>query len=227
MRMDQIDKAAIAEVILRERVARDRGRFDEMASCYHVDSHVEVSWFKGSGHEFVRQSREQFLARSPADSKDRAAFHEVGATLAEVRGDRATADTLCLLHSFFPLDGLDCKLTGYVRLLWRLQKSGERWLIAGMRCIYIRDLLTPCNPGRIPILSDAELAAYRASYRYLSVYLMRSGLAPCDDLPGEDRPETVVAIRQSDERWLEAAEASGFNAESLDVRASAAKEFAR
>lgn len=223
----QIDKAAIAEVILRERLSRDRGRFDEMASYYDVDSQVEVSWFKGNGLEFVRRSREQSEARSSTDNDDRVAFHEVGATIATVRNDRATADTFCLLHSFFPFEGVDCKLTGYVRLLLRLRKRDERWLIAGMRCIYIRDLLAPCNPGRFPNLADAELASYRSSYRYLSVYLVRSGLAPADDLPGEDRPETVSVIRESDEQWLSQAEENGLNTPIVESSYSVSKEYAR
>ncbi len=202
LRDEQIDKAIITEIILRERLSRDRGHFEEMASYYHIDSHVEVSWFKGSGLEFVRRSREQFDARKVSEDKDRVSFHEVGATTSTIRRGRAIADTLCMLHSFFPLEGLDCKLTGYVRLLWRFQKSGERWLISGMRCVYIRDLLAPCNPSRIPSIEHAELAAYRSSYRYLCLYLVRSGLSPTDNLPGEDQPETVQAIRDSDEHWL-------------------------
>ncbi len=224
---EQIDKAAIAEVILKERLSRDRGRFDEMASCYDVDSQVEVSWFRGNGLEFVRRSREQFEAQSLTGNDGRVAFHEVGATIATVRNDRATADTFCLLHSFFPFEGMDCKLTGYVRLLWRMQRRDERWLIAGMRCIYIRDLLTPCNPGRFPILDDAELASYRSSYRYLSVYLVRSGLAPANDLPGEDRPETVAVIRESDEQWLSQAEKNGLKAPIVESSDSVSKEYAR
>ena len=203
LRDEQIDKSVIAEVILKERLSRDRGRFEEMASYYHPESHVEVSWFRGNGLEFVRRSREQFAARSLIENQDRASFHEIGATTATMRRDRAIAETFCVLHSFFPLEGQDCKLTGYVRLLWRFQRCGEQWLISGMRCIYIRDLLTSCNPSRVPELDQTELAAYRLSYRYLCVYLVRSGISPANDLPGEDRPETIAAIRHSDERWLQ------------------------
>ena len=153
--------------------------------------------------EFVRRSREQSEAGSWNDKKERIAFHEVGATIVSVRGDRALADTLCILHSFFPIDGVACKMTGFVRLLWRLQKTNEHWLIAGVRCIYIRDFLTPCNPSHVPHLDDAELATYRPSYRYLTSNLVRAGLVPADDLPGEDRPEMVETLRGNDEAWLE------------------------
>ena len=48
VRFEQIDKAAIAEVILKERMSRDRGRFEKMASCYHLDFHVEEAEVRGS-----------------------------------------------------------------------------------------------------------------------------------------------------------------------------------
>ena len=152
LRNQQIDKAVVADLILKERLSRDRSRLEQMASCYHPESYVDVLWFKGNGLDFVRRSREQFEARSSTDKGDPASFHEVGATIATIKQDRAIAETFCVLHSFLPLDGFGCKLSGYVHLLWRMQKCDEQWLISGMRCIYIRDLLTSSHPSLIPEL---------------------------------------------------------------------------
>ena len=126
----------------------------------------------------------------------------MGAALVDVVGERATAETFCTLHSFFPLDGIACKMTGFTRLLWRAQRLEGRWLLAGLRCVYIRDLLQPCNPCRVPVLDEAELARYRPSYRFVTYNLARLGLDPMNDLPGEDRPETVAALRAGEQRWL-------------------------
>jgi hypothetical protein len=141
---EQLDRLAIAEIILRERTARDSARWEEMASYYHPESEIEVSWFRGSGAEFVERTKLQYEAtRRRSDEMDRMNFHEMGAAVVTVSNDRAIAETACTLHSFFPLDGVACKNTGFVRLMWRAQSLDGRWLIAGLRCLYIRDLITP------------------------------------------------------------------------------------
>ena len=201
---EQLDRLAIAEIILRERTARDAAFWKEMASYYHPQSEIEVSWFRGSGAEFCERSRLQYEAtRKRSDEKDRINFHEMGAAVVNVRNGRAIAETACTLHSFFPLDGIACKNTAFVRLMWRMQSLNGRWLIAGLRCVYIRDLIAACNPGQIPVIDQAELERYRVSYRFMSYHLSRLGLDPKDDLPGADRPETIVALRQAERAWLE------------------------
>ncbi len=200
----QLDRLAIAEVMVRERRARDTGLFAEMASYYHPDSAIEVSWFKGSGKDFVEQTEKQALAvKNRSDHADNSGFHGMGATVTHVKNDRAIAEADCTLHNFFLLDGIACKYTGYVRLPWRFLRVDDTWKIAGARCVYLHDLITPCNPSAIPVLNQTELSAYRASYRYLSYHLVRAGLKPQDDLPGEDLPETVTHLKNAEWEWLE------------------------
>ena len=198
-----LDRLAIAEIIQQERAARDFAVWSEMASYYHPDSSVEVSWFKGSGQEFVERTRKQYeRAQQQSDHAERIHFHEMGSAVVTLNGARAIAETACTLHSFFPLDGIACKNTAFVRLMWRAQRLDGRWLIAGLRCLYIRDLISPCNPGQTPHLDQAELDRYRVSYRFTCHHLARLGLDPKDDLPGVDRPETMVALRQGERAWL-------------------------
>ena len=199
----QLHQLAIADIIERERAARDFAFWSEMASYYHPDSSVEVSWFKGSGQEFVERTQRQYeKAKQQPDHAERIHFHEMGTTIVNVNGDRAIAETPCTLHSFFPLDGIACKNTAFVRLAWRAQMLNGRWLIAGLRCVYLRDLITPCNPSQTPQLDQAELDCYRISYRFTCHHLARLGLDPKDDLPGVDRPETVTALREGERAWL-------------------------
>ena len=201
-----LDRLAIAEVIQRERAARDAAFWAEMESFYHPDSTVEVSWFRGSGQEFVERTKRQYeKAQGQADHVERIHFHEMGTAIVTLNGDRAIAETTCTLHSFFPLEGVACKNTAFVRLLWRAQKENGKWLIAGLRCIYVRDLITPCNPNQTPHLEQADLDRYRLSYRFTCHHLARLGLEPKDDLPGVDRPETVMALREGERVWLDRA----------------------
>lgn len=93
-------------------------------------------------------------------------------------------------------------MTSYTRLLCRAQKSNGKWRIAGLRAIYIRDQLEPCNPAEIPKIDLDKLKQYRPSYRHLSYVLQASGRPMHSDLPGVDQPEVVAALRAADRRWL-------------------------
>ena len=196
-----LDQAAVADVIMRERLARDNAEWAEMASYYHPDSTVDVSWFKGSGAEFVAQSKQQSDKRIA--SSNAINFHVMTPAVVTVKGDRAVAETPCSLRSFMRLGGVEVSRDSFVRLLWRARPLGGAWLIAGLRCIYVRDLLYSVQPGQAPVLDEARLNGYRLSYRYTAYMLTELGLSPRDDLPGDDRPETVAALRAGEQQWLE------------------------
>ena len=196
-----LDKVAVADIILRERLARDNGWWDEMASYYHADSSVEVSWFKGTGADFVagtRREAEKRIARTTAIN-----FHVMSPPVVTVRGDRAVSESPCSLRNFMQINGVEAGRESFVKLLWRARRTPSGWLIAGLRCIYVRDLLLACNPSHPPVLDEARLAKYRLAYRYMAYTLEELGLSPRDDMPGEDRPETVTALRAGEQRWLE------------------------
>ena len=149
-----LERAVIADLIQRERAARDAASWDEMASYYHPESLIDVAWFKGTGEEFVRATQKNWRT-------DAINFHEMGSAVVTVGNDRG----------FYKLNGVDVTSTGFVRLLWRAQRLQDHWLIAGLRSVYIRDLLQPCNPSQTIVLDEKELSAYRPSYRYLSYTL--------------------------------------------------------
>ncbi|MDF2114153.1 nuclear transport factor 2 family protein [Roseiarcaceae bacterium H3SJ34-1] len=192
---DSLEKLRIADLVQRERAARDAGQWEAMAACWHPASSVDVSWYNGDGAGFVAASRRNA-------SSGRVSVHQLAPTVVDVVEARAVAETPCQLVSFIPVEGIDMCMTGVVRLLWRAEQLDGRWLIAGLRMIYIRDYLMPCDPGNVPAIDRKELATYRPSYRFLSYVLARSPNRPRDDLPGIDRPETVEAVRTSQTRWL-------------------------
>ena len=193
---EMLDRLAVADVIQRERAARDAASWDEMASYHHPDSFVDVAWFKGSGDEFVKATKKNWRSSGNIN------FHDLGAPVVTISRDRAIAETACTLHGFYERDGIDVASTGFTRLLWRTQRLGHQWLIAGLRCVYIRDMLQPCNPNQQLTLDETELATYRPSYRYLTATLKYLGRDPKHDLPGFDRPETVATLRAAEEDWL-------------------------
>ncbi len=190
--------SGIADLIQRERAARDAARWDEMASYHHPESTIDVAWFRGSGKEFVEATKKNWRT-------DAINFHEVGVAVVDVRGDRAIAETACTLYGFFNLCGVPVTSTGYVRLLWRAQKHEGIWLVAGLRGLYIRDVLQPCNGSDRLELDEAELARDRPSYRLLTHTLKVLGRDPRHDLPGMDNPERVTLLREAEQAWLRSA----------------------
>ena len=191
-----LDRVAVADVIMRERLARETKNSAEEAACFHPDAIIEVSWFKGSAADFVEAGE-----RNPAT--DTINFDSMSPAVISVKNDRAIADTACAVHTFSRLDGVEVSTTSYTRLLWRTKRLKGEWLISGLRGIYIRDTLVPCNPTQVPKLDEEKLSQFRPSYRHLSYVLAAGGRPVRDDLPGVDQPETVAALRAGERKWLE------------------------
>lgn len=191
-----LDRIRVEDVLLRERAARDGGRWDEMAGCYHPESRVEVSWYQGPGAGFVERTK--VMARGPVQT-----FHLMGQSVVTLRGDRALADTECTIHGILQIDGCEMDIVSISRLLWRVRKHEGQWLIAGLRSLYIRDMLLPLNPNRVPQLDQDLLATLRPSYRYIAYTTAKAGHAVPDDLPGVDRPELEAALRLGEQDWLD------------------------
>jgi hypothetical protein len=191
-----VDRVAVGDVVQRERAARDSRLWAEMAACYHPDALIDVSWFRGGGAAFVEASRTIAGGRTLS-------FHSMSPAVVTIDGDRALAETACTLHGMTELDGVDVALVGYTRLLWRALRSEDCWLIAGLRAMYISDMLLPRDPSRVPQIDDGVLRTFRPSYKYLSYIITQSGRTIQDDLPGIDRPESVVALRAAEQQWLE------------------------
>ncbi|MGE4431145.1 MAG: nuclear transport factor 2 family protein [Sphingobium sp.] len=192
---ERFDRIDVADIILRERLARDNRQWEEMAACYHPDSVVEVSWFKGSGAQFVEMSTK---AVRPGSVN----FHIMTPPVVTVRKDRAISETPCILRSFSMMNGVEISFEGFVRLFWRAQREGDQWLIAGLRCVYLKDEIHGRNPNKQPVFDEALLDSYRDSYRYTSANLANLGISVTDDLPGIDRPEMAADLRAGEEAWL-------------------------
>jgi len=193
---EMLDRVAITDLIMRERWARETHAPDVAAACYHPEARVEVSWFKGTAAEFVELGK-----RRPPEGVVN--FDGMSPPVIWVRGQRAIADTACAVHTHLVMDGVEVSAVSHTRLLWRAQVLDGRWLIAGLRGIYIRDTLQTAGPGQPLRLDPVRLARYRPSYRHLSYVLETTGRKPLDDLAGIDRPDLVEALRAAERAWLE------------------------
>jgi hypothetical protein len=190
-----MDRIAITDVIARERWSRETHNPEVAASCFIPDAWIEVSWFKGTATQFIESGKRP----PPPDTLN---FDSVSTPVIWIQKDRAISETSCAVHTVLSLDDTEVINISYTRLLWRVQRLKGEWLIAGLRCIYIRDTLQTCGPNQELKLDKIKLAGFRPSYRYLSYVLTANGRPAHDDLPGVDRPESVEALRVSERQWL-------------------------
>jgi len=177
----------ITQLILRERESRDLARWETMRECFWPDSLVRVSWFRGSGPDFVTGSIE--MARRGIPAK-----HRLAPILVRLAGDRAIASLHGIIDLPVVLKGISATLSTHSRFLYRAEKREGAWGLVGFDAIYMRDELTPDLPGQVIAISPAEIKDFRRSYRLLSYYLHSQGYKVDSDLPGEDLPETVDVL---------------------------------
>jgi hypothetical protein len=157
---------------------------------------VRVSWFEGSGADFSTKSREM-TAKSGGGS-----IHQVGSTVVHLAGDRAVADTGCVILVRSIIDGAECDVATYCRHRSRVERTQTGWRLRTLHANYQKDTLAPAVPGVLPALDRDLLGSFRPSYRFLSYYNTRLGYTPNQDLPGVDRPYALAAAIEDDVRWL-------------------------
>jgi hypothetical protein len=192
--LDAADISAVTQLILTERESRDLGQWDRMRNCFHPDSLVRISWFTGTGYDFVTASIE--MAQRKVLAK-----HRLGPVLVRLAAERAVASLSGIVDIPITLEGVEAQLSSHVRFLYRAERRAARWRIFGFDAIYLRDELTPSILGQSLPVTPADVSGFRRSYRMLSYVLTRQGYRVNPDLAGEDRPESAAALMAELYRW--------------------------
>lgn len=189
------DVTEVSQLILRERRGRDRGWWSEMRECLAADAAVRLSWFRGSGADFVAASREMAVR---GDS----ATHTLGPPIVDVLGARALVEVAAAIHMRSELNGVQVDLTSHARLLYRAERRTGRWVIVSLDPVYERDSLLPSIPGTHLEIDPDALAGSRPSYRMLAHLFNARGYPIADDLYGDDRPAPAQRFYWSLFDWL-------------------------
>lgn len=192
--LDSADITELTQLIVRERTSRDLGRWDTMRACFWPDSLVRITWFRGTGADFVAGSID--MARRKVLAK-----HRLMPILVTLAGNRAIATLVASIDLPVTLQNVDMNLATLARLLYRVERRDGRWGIVGFDAIYMRDELTPAIPGQGISINPNEVKSYRASYRMLSYYLSKQGYDIDSNLAGEDRPDLVEALNREVFGW--------------------------
>jgi len=192
--LEAADVSAVSQLILRERLSRDLGLWEQMRDCFHDDSVVRLSWINASGPEFVQRSKEM-AARNVKAS------HRLGPILVTLAGDRAIAQLSAIIDIPSKVRGIAVIFSSYARFLFRAERRKDVWRLFGFDAIYQRDEITPVIPGQVVMIEPEELKNFRPSYRLLSFCLMYGGFPVRNDLAGVDRPDLVNAVTGEVYAW--------------------------
>jgi hypothetical protein len=190
------DVVAITQLVARERESRDCGFWNRMRDCFHPDAEVNISWFRGNGHDFVEGSRDMA-------ARGMRAKHRLGPILVTLNGQRALASLAAIIDIPERIDGKDFTLSAHCMMYYRVEKRAGTWRLSSFEVVYRRDEFVPAILGQSADLPAALLASYRPSYRNLCYSLHLKGYTPNNALAGEDRPDTVQALLQGLYSWLD------------------------
>lgn len=192
--LDAADISAVSQLILRERLSRDLGLWEQMRDCFHDDSLVRLSWINASGPEFVRRSKDMA-------ERNVKASHRLGPILVTLAGERAIAQLAGIIDIPFTLKGIEVMMSGYARFLFRAERRACAWRLSGFDAIYQRDEITPLIPGQTVAVDPEAVKSFRPSYRLLSYCLASGGFPVRNDVPGVDRPDLVDALTREIYGW--------------------------
>jgi hypothetical protein len=192
------DQLEIGDLIRRERLYRDLGKWDDLAELYAEDSHVRTTWFDGTGKDFAAASKEM------AEQRSRHSKHPIWPAEIRVNGDRAVSESLAEIQNRDTLEGVWVDTTQYCRFISKLVRTECGWRFKTFEAIYQKDTIQPVYPGDVPPIDRAEVESYRASYRIWAYMLSRKGYEiPQDErIVSEDRPDLVAKLYAEHEKWL-------------------------
>ena len=189
------DISEISQLVLHERQGRDRGLWEQMDACFHPDSLVHLSWFHGSGADFVAQS-------SAKSGGGILPVHRCSPPVVNLRGMRAVVELPLSAEVRMPISGVEVDLVSAMRLLYQVEQRDSTWKILVMNCIYERDTLTPSLPGVELKLDKERLAQFRMPFRCLAYQFSLRGIMVPNDLYGDDQPDRVKALYAQAKQWL-------------------------
>jgi hypothetical protein len=165
-----------------------------MQECFHPDSTVRLSWFQGTGPDFVARSKDM-------SGRGHKTTHRLCPPVVQLYGDRAVVEVSAGIEMRADFEGVEADLTSFARLLYRAERRSYIWRIVSLDAIYERDSLLPALPGAQLRLDPDELAAFRPTYRVLAYQLSRLGYDIAEDAYGDDQPDRVEGLYRSAFAW--------------------------
>jgi hypothetical protein len=194
--LDITDKYACAEVIQAWGLARDQGRWDDLAATFHPGGQIHVSWFRGAFPDFIERCRQNH-------GKGIRSKHVLWPAFVRVRDTRATSEVSVAILVRQTIAGIEVDLTSHARFLDRLERRDEQWRMVERATVYEHDRLDPVEPSPqfAELMAAGAAAGFPAPYRYMGFRVVAAGRALAEPVHYDGRAETeVLKVRYAD--WL-------------------------
>ena len=178
---------------------RDLGEWDTLASVFHPEATVTVSWYSGPASGFIARSRESKAAMKPEERNK----HWLGNMRVQLAGERATMETDAQVMVRETIDGHLVDYTSWMRFFDLMVKHEGRWKIFRMSCIYDKDRLDPVVPGAVPasFFQAVPVSGPESGFAYMRFRQGKRGRSVPEGIviggsSGEER------LREEGARWL-------------------------
>jgi len=193
---DYLDRAEILRVVQSWGLLRDEGRWDALRKLYAPDALQTTSWAMGTAAEFINRCIEG--ARKPGA---RRSMHSIGASVVEINGDRAIAETRRIILTRSKVHDVLVDVTNYGRSYDRFVRHEGAWKLAQRNGIYERDRMDPVDTTQVLKLDPAGLALYPEGYRHLAYLQALAGERISPNLPTPGSPE-LTRLYEQGQAWL-------------------------
>jgi hypothetical protein len=141
-----VDESEIRRIRRLWAFARDQGDWDTVATLFHPNAPVSISWYNGNAEGFVENSRRLFGHNKPEIRSK----HWFGNDRLTLDGNRALLETDVEVRARDMIDGVIFDFTYEGRFFDRFEKRNGAWKIAQWTCLYDADRVAPAVPGTIP-----------------------------------------------------------------------------
>jgi hypothetical protein len=141
-----VDESEIRRIRRLWAFARDQGDWDTVATLFHPNAPVSISWYDGNAEGFVESSRKMFGHTRPETRSK----HWFGNDRLTLNGTRALLETDVEVRTRDNIDGVFFDFTYEGRFFDRFEKRDGGWKIAQWTCLYDSDRVAPAVPGTIP-----------------------------------------------------------------------------
>lgn len=188
------DEQAILSLINKWIVFRDTGNWERLRPIWHEDGRMSASWRQGTADEFIESNRANW-------DKGLSIFHELGAVVIDVHGERAISQTKMTITQRAALDGVLCDVTCMARHHDRWEKRGGLWGLVLRETVFDRDRLDAVTPGQTPPLDLELLNQFPEPYRHLGYLQSKLGFDISRDIP-RLRSEAAERLYAEGRAWL-------------------------
>jgi hypothetical protein len=195
-----LDRAAVAQVIANWAAWRDRPDWERLATCFHEDGTIAVSWFAGPHQAFIAACQDMARAAGPGESTR----HFFGLPWTETAGDRAIAETAAVVQIRARVEGVEADLHSWLRFNDFLERRAGVWRIARRVAIYDKDRMDPvsaADAGFAERYRRIDFSRFPANCRHLCWFLAGRGYSISETLV-EARSPAETALRREADDWL-------------------------